>query len=585
MSGSRDVPNAATSSPLSRLRTTPISIGGGLLLALVTVLLVCVLATPVYPMCPDEYVQQLFASNRFLAAGSNLLMPYSLVLVSAPLCTLYAALPQVPWYALLLLALTVASFWALYDETLRSRMSSNCCVATLGLLLALEVICTLYLTYTIVAFLAMAAGLVLVLRRAVFSEERRVDVADVAGIVLVALGFSLRPESGLATLVVFCPFALWVLARNRHVGAILRGVAVLAVVGACLVAGHVAYESTPGWEGYASYLDAGRDVLDYPDMSVEEVRELAPELSENDVAVLQSWLFADDSVFGEQLFEKLAPGVDRMGLSNLSASLRAKTTYLLVAAVVAVAAYAWLLHRGDERGAGVRALVAGVVLMFAASCALLVLRARVRLHVVIPLIVVAVFALVSTAGEGETARGRHAVRSAEPATTPSRLVVVATAALALAFCGGFWYTSVRGIATRGSAQTSENARAYVAEHPDELVVFGRTQTIMFRGLDIFDLEGWEYPANMLQVGGWENHTAPWHALLDRWGIEGNDVLQQLPERSDMVAVLNPTNMELLRTYLAEHSGREVSASVVADLGPSTADPSVDLCVYRFAYVS
>lgn len=106
---------------------------------------------------------------------------------------------------------------------------------------------------------------------------------------------------------------------------------------------------------------------------------------------------------------------------------------------------------------------------------------------------------------------------------------------------------------------------------------------MFRGLTAFDLEGWEYPENMIQVGGWENHTAPWATLLERWGIEGGDLLQQLPEKSNMVAVLNPTNMELIRTYLAERSGREVLASVVEDLGPSSADPSVDLCVYRFTY--
>ena len=53
----------------------------------------------------------------------------------------------------------------------------------------------------------------------------------------------------------------------------------------------------------------------------------------------------------------------------------------------------------------------------------------------------------------------------------------------------------------------------------------------------------------------------------------------------MVAVLNPTNMELIRAYLSEHSGREVAADVVEDLGPSTADPSVDLCVCRFSYAS
>lgn len=568
---------------LARLRKPGIRIGGGLLAALVPVVLLCVLATPVYPMCPDEFVQQLYASGKFLAAGPSLLMPYSLVLVSAPLGALYSILPQVPWYALLLLLLTVASFWAAYDEVLRSRMSANLCVASLAILFVFEVICTLYLTYTIVAFLACAAGLMLVIRRAAFDGPQSVGISDILGVLLVVLGYALRPESGLATIAIFAPFAPWVLAKNRNLASIARGAAVLLLIAACAFAGRFAYDHTPGWEGYASYLDAGRNVLDYPDMTVEQVRELAPELSDNDVAVLQSWLFADDSVFDTDLFERLAPASDHLGLSNVGASLRAKTTYLLVGMVAVVAAYGWLLHRG-ERG-GVHALVAGIVVMFAASCVLLILRARVRLHVVIPLVAVAVLALISTVGKTERVHGRHVAPMPDVAASPALLAVIASVALSLGSCGAFWYASIRPLATRGSAQTTEAARSYVADHPNELVVFGRTQTIMFRGLTAFDLEGWEYPENMIQVGGWENHTAPWATLLERWGIEGGDLLQQLPEKSNMVAVLNPTNMELIRTYLAEHSGREVLASVVEDLGPSSADPSVDLCVYRFTYAA
>ena len=91
--------------------------------ALVPVLLICLLVTPIYPMSPDEQVQQLYASGRFLGAGQQLLMPYSLVTFSAPISALYALLPAVPWYALALLGLIVASFAVAWDKTLRSRMS------------------------------------------------------------------------------------------------------------------------------------------------------------------------------------------------------------------------------------------------------------------------------------------------------------------------------------------------------------------------------------------------------------------------------------------------------------------------------
>lgn len=151
--------------------------------------------------------------------------------------------------------------------------------------------------------------------------------------------------------------------------------------------------------------------------------------------------------------------------------------------------------------------------------------------------------------------------------------------------GGFWLKVARPLAARSTSPTIAAARAYVDENPDQLVVFGRSQTLMFAGTNALAFEAWDYPDNMLPIGGWENHTAPWASFLARWGIEGNDVLQQLPERSDMVAVLQPKKMELIRTYLSEHSGREVEASVVQDLGPGAADPSVDVYVYLFTYAS
>lgn len=552
--------------------------------ALVPVLLICLLATPIYPMSPDEQVQQLYASGRFLGAGQQLLMPYSLVTFSAPISALYALLPAVPWYALALLGLIVASFAVAWDKTLRSRMSGRLCVPTLALLVALEVISTLYLTYTIVAFLAVGAGLMLVLGRAAFESPGGAHATDVAGMALVVAGYSLRPESGLAAIAVFAPFAVWVLVRNRNAGSIARGVIVVALVGVCAFAGRFAYDHTPGWEGYSAYLDAGRSALDYPDLPTEAVQAVEPALSDNDVDVLYNWLFADDGVFGTEFFERLGQRVDHLGLSNLASSLRAKTTYLLVGLVALVGLYAWALVRDLGEGRG--ALAAGIVLMLLASCGVLILRARVRLHVVIPLVAMGVFALVSLAGGSERPVGRHAApattRAASPCPVP---LAAACVVLALAVSGGFWLKVARPLVARSTSPTIAAARAYVDENPDQLVVFGRSQTLMFAGTNALAFEAWDYPDNMLPIGGWENHTAPWASFLARWDIEGNDVLQQLPERSDMVAVLQPKKMELIRTYLSEHSGREVEASVVQDLGPGAADPSVDVYVYRFTYAS
>lgn len=423
--------------------------------ALVPVLLICLLATPIYPMSPDEQVQQLYASGRFLGAGQQLLMPYSLVTFSAPISALYALLPAVPWYALALLGLIVASFAVAWDKTLRSRMSGRLCAPTLALLVALEVISALYLTYTIVAFLAVGAGLMLVLGRAAFDSPGGAHATDVAGMALVVAGYSLRPESGLAAIAVFAPFAVWVLVCNRNAGSIARGVIVVALVGVCAFAGRFAYDHTPGWEGYSAYLDAGRSALDYPDLSTEAVQAVEPALSDNDVDVLYNWLFADDGVFGTELFERLGQRVDHLGLSNLASSLRAKTTYLLVGLVALVGLYAWALVRDLGEGRG--ALAAGIVLMLLASCGVLILRARVRLHVVIPLVAMGVFALVSLAGGSERPVGRHAAPSTTRAASPCPVPPCRGLRRSCA-CGERWLLAQGGPSARDPLDLSHDRR-------------------------------------------------------------------------------------------------------------------------------
>lgn len=108
--------------------------------------------------------------------------------------------------------------------------------------------------------------------------------------------------------------------------------------------------------------------------------------------------------------------MDHLGFSNLASSLRAKTTYLLVGLVALVGLYAWALVR--DLGEGKGALAAGIVLMLLASCGVLILRARVRLHVVIPLVAMGVFALVSLAGGSERPVGQGTRR--RPRLVPPR---------------------------------------------------------------------------------------------------------------------------------------------------------------------
>lgn len=134
------------------------------------VALICLVQVPKYAM-PDDFMQDLYARGAYLDTP-GFLMLYSLVGFSAPISWLYALLPAVPWYPVALLSLIAISFAAVGVTVVSARVPAPLKVFLAGALALCEVMATVYLTYTIVAFIACAAGVVLVLRRAPSAGRR-----------------------------------------------------------------------------------------------------------------------------------------------------------------------------------------------------------------------------------------------------------------------------------------------------------------------------------------------------------------------------------------------------------------------------
>ncbi len=586
----KDAATGERSGAFSRLRAQGILPLICLIVALVPVVAIFAVATPKYAMNPDDHIQQLYASGRFLGASAGYLMPYSLVPVSAPLSALYAVLPQVPWYPLMLAGLIVISYAVAFTQALRSALSDVMAKVVCVLTLMFEVLTTFYLTYTIVAFLAFGAGLMLVLRHATF-ERHGITASDVFGCLLVVEGYALRPESGLAALVVFSPFAVWVLIKNRNLASIVRGVVVLALIALTMLSGNLTYNTASGWEGYTGYLDAGRNVMDFPISTSERLIAADPDMSENDIDMLYDWLFIDADVFDTQAFEELGQGVDHYALSNLLSAFKAKLTYVVVALVGVVAVVAWVLAADLKRqGRRVGALAAGIALMFAVSGALLIVRARVRVHVLLPLIVMALFALIMCAHAPRREKSGAHVRAQAQAQAgllrgPARIAVpVFVCAFAVAVCGGFWLKVIRPINAQTTASTVTAVNEYIEDNPDELIVFGGNATLMYTSQNALSFESWDCPENVLPAGSvWGTYTAPWKEFLARYGITNKDTLCQLAQLDNAVCIGVPEKMEHLRTYIEEHTGKSVKLTLVSELGPGLVDTSVNLGVYSFSF--
>lgn len=569
---------------LAEFRTSRWVVPCGALIAFAPIVLVCALQAPMYPMSPDEQMQALYASGRYLASGPNWLMPYSLAPISVPLSLLYRLLPQLPWYPLMLLILIGASWSISLIQVMRSRMNDPLCLSLVTIFLACDVISTMYLTFTIVSFLTVSAGLMLLVGRSALARDPRVHASDVVGLVLIVLGYALRPESGQVAFVLFSPFALWVLAANRNVASISRMFAAVLGVALCVGVGQAAYRSTPGWETYPDYLAAGRRSLDYPDLPVEEVRAIAPELSEEDVALLHEWMFIDEDVFGIDFFSRYGEAREHISLDNARDALGAKTTYALIGLTAAMAACAWALTGDIGRRDGVCLLAFGVVLMLLVSCALFILRARVRVHVVMPLAFCAMMSLVMCAhAPVASSIGVHARVSERGGSRGSRGMALPIAALlfSVVACGGFWAVVVRPLRAQAAAPTVAAVADYVEENPDQLVVFARTQTLLYPSYDAFSFERWSYPENVLQVGGWMSHTAPWRDFLERHDLSLGSTFADLADRDDVVTVVADGKADVIRAYLEGQTGRGVEVEVLEDLGPGLIDTSSRIVACRF----
>ncbi len=555
--------------------------------ALAVAVALCVVHAPVYATPPDDFVQELFARGQFQAAASGGPMPYSLVLVSAPLSALYALAPAVPWYALMLLALIVVSFSVAYYRASALGLARWQLACVMCALITCEVLCVLYFTFTMVAFVSLAAGLMLIVPRATFGDAGRLRVSEVLGYLLVAVGFSLRPESGIAALLLFVPFLVWVLARNRRAASLGRALAVVLVIAASYGAGQLAYRSVPGWQDYPAYLDAGRTVLDSQQMAVGEARSRAPELSENDVAVMYDWDFVDHDVFDTDLFARIGSFETKYGVSNLAASLQAKVTYLLFGLAAALAVVALVLARMARLSVGASLLELQVVAMAFVSYLLVVMRGRPRLHIVIPIAIVTFLALIVCCEGPRHKAGRHARVSSGVAgagggsVARRRVAVCAVCAVCVVGLLGFWRTSVAPLQRRLDLPFASVIGQYVADNPDKLVVFGHTQSAWFSGVDAFGSASWDCPDNVMFVGGWESETPAWDASLERWGLDDGSPLMQLASRDDMVFVATERTASLVEGYLQEHVDAQVRATREKDLGTGAASDAM-ISVWTFS---
>lgn len=573
-----------------------------ILCCLILIALATFWALPIKYALPDDFVQDLFVRGAYYD-DPTLLMPYSYLLFSAPVASLYHALPALPWYPIALIALQVMGFWLAGSVVLNAPVNRATKLVLIGLILLLHLVCCTYFTFTVTAFIATGAGLAQVCSHACFRVQKRLGAQDVLACVLIALGTSLRFETAPACLMIFAPFFIFALIKQRK--AKTFGVAALTIL--CMVApilvGKVAYQATPGWETFERRANAARSVADWPEISLQQAQEAVPSFSQNDLDMAYEFLFTDTQTFSHATFTALDAQVTSYKPSYALSAILARKSF--TASIVGFWAAALLLGlalitRARIRGVGARLFVLSPVLMLAAAYALVFLRARLKMHVFLPLLVVCVFALVATtyliylgsmstpkpnnnaapdaALNLGTTRGLH-----DSPTLMARALTVVLIGAFLAVSGVVELKFVRPNLASLHSSASQAATTYVQEHPDQLILFAHNQGLVTNG-SALSFERWSLPTHVIFAGGYEHMTGSWQRFVEANHLNTNGIYLALNANASagasastnvsasanvnastdttegsptsttprMVAIANERQAKMLATYLSEH---------------------------------
>ncbi|SHI81272.1 hypothetical protein SAMN02745146_1583 [Hymenobacter daecheongensis DSM 21074] len=214
--------------------------------------------------------------------------------LAALLALLYAHVPAVPWYAVLLYALLYAAavlVFAVLDRLLRPHLAPGALVGALVLFFGVAWLeHALWFNYVRVPILLAGGGLLFAAQRA----ERR--AALLLGLLAISLAFLIRPSAALLGLLAAAPGALW-LARRRAL--VLLAVVVLVLGAAQLT---LTFTRTPAQTTYRA-LDVLKSNLN--DFHLYQTRpRTAPDSL--GIRAVQLWALGDSALVNEGLFQRTA---------------------------------------------------------------------------------------------------------------------------------------------------------------------------------------------------------------------------------------------------------------------------------------
>lgn len=549
------------------------------------------LFTDIFYLYGDDYLLNYIANGSFGEKYSAYLVfikyPAGLMLKA-----LYALAPGINWYAVLIIGTIALSFAVIHRAILRTTSHPAAIVFSL---IMNAVVVPLFLTFTVAAFLAAAAGTALLLTGLRSGQPRR---SLIPGIAMLLLSFMIREDCLVPVIGIAAPAFLAIFIRrgsdrkmqltlfSREQRPVLLSMLFLAGVLLILIAGISLLEnkvySDPEWTGYKAYSSARARYLDYPTVPYEQFQGefLEAGFSKEAYLLINRWTFCEQNVFSR---EKLSEITDishraytksyrlRYTLEELTAS---PIRYCILIPFVLLLFFALTGRQYRTITALLVFCMFGLVLV-----ALAFLRLRVLLRITVPLAMSAC-AFISLCFERKTEE--------EPASGPESILPqnengitsgrgripeklryvfagIFTVLLAIMFVLFFsgYKEAVASLRNKATASSYKAFRKEIDRHPER--IYAVESPIFVHafawGHTIDEIVPTDTFSHVIRAGSWDNFSPRYYDIANKCGLSDPDNLLSSVVNAENVYFVTEDEGYLLQFLNREYDGTYEAAKV------------------------
>ena len=518
-------------------------------------------------LATDDVQIAMIAAGGYGTNGSQLLR-FPNVLIGYLLKALYQFVPSMPWYSIVMVVGYAMAFWALHYVVLHSGKSRS-----LGLVLmcALEITGTSLFTYTLVAFVCAAAGMLLLCSASTWNEYVAAFLLLSFGSLVRFPGFVVGVGIGAAILMVRL---IQTPSRQRI---ITIGVlcAVLATFFACDAwNSHVYQQNTHDWNALTRQ-DNNHRAIDYEPVSYDTHQSEVDELgwSENDLDTYYQFIMTDFDTYSVE-------NVGKLSAINSVTEKYELNPVKIVSSMVDEALFGWwdrskpmfyiiylalaTLMIMNRKSATRRDLLLffGTMALALGAIAALYVRQRTVIQASAPIFIAGLMYLVTImCGVSTGTSDRRFFNRQKLVQTTITIVTLLSMAIITCMFGSllFWAPAT----PRKDFNTDMSA--WLDKHPDAFIVSG-DPTWINAYAPVFEVSVPSHFDRGIYAETWSIDGQSWYDFLNRHNVDPEHLLLELAENDQVyympMSWTTETKLHLVITFIEEHSGRSVNIEPV-----------------------